>query len=86
MTDDDAHVHTRLEMMDEAGVGLQVLSPADVSGTKTVSGSFIANGLITYTIVLTNNANFDQQDNTGNEFTDTLPASLTGRWPRLIGC
>jgi len=28
VTDDEAHVRTRLEMMDDAGVGLQVLSPA----------------------------------------------------------
>jgi predicted TIM-barrel fold metal-dependent hydrolase len=28
VTDDDGHVQTRLEMMDDAGVGLQVLSPA----------------------------------------------------------
>src|ERR1700687_2682093 len=28
VTDDEAHVRTRLDMMDEAGVGLQVLSPA----------------------------------------------------------
>jgi len=28
VTDDEAHVQTRLQMMDEAGVGLQVLSPA----------------------------------------------------------
>jgi predicted TIM-barrel fold metal-dependent hydrolase len=28
VTDDQAHLQTRLEMMDEAGVGLQVLSPA----------------------------------------------------------
>src|SRR5439155_26140306 len=27
-TDDEAHVQTRLQMMDEAGVGIQVLSPA----------------------------------------------------------
>jgi hypothetical protein len=27
VTDDDGHVQTRLEMMDEARVGLQVLSP-----------------------------------------------------------
>ena len=27
-TDDDAHIRERLEMMDEAGVGMQVLSPA----------------------------------------------------------
>src|SRR5690242_21625805 len=28
VTDDPAHVATRLEMMDDAGVGVQVLSPA----------------------------------------------------------
>jgi predicted TIM-barrel fold metal-dependent hydrolase len=28
VTDDEAHVQTRLQMMDEAGVGVQVLSPA----------------------------------------------------------
>jgi len=28
ITDDEAHVQTRLQMMDEAGVGMQVLSPA----------------------------------------------------------
>src|SRR5205823_1496125 len=27
-TDEEAHIQTRLQMMDEAGVGLQVLSPA----------------------------------------------------------
>src|ERR687887_2829594 len=27
-TDDEAHIQKRLEMMEEAGVGLQVLSPA----------------------------------------------------------
>ena len=28
VTDDEAHVQARLQMMDEAGVGIQVLSPA----------------------------------------------------------
>jgi predicted TIM-barrel fold metal-dependent hydrolase len=28
VTDDDAHIQTRLQMMDDAGVGVQVLSPA----------------------------------------------------------
>jgi predicted TIM-barrel fold metal-dependent hydrolase len=28
VTDDEAHIQTRLQMMDEAGVGVQVLSPA----------------------------------------------------------
>src|SRR6266545_3585719 len=27
-TDEEAHIQTRLQMMDDAGVGLQVLSPA----------------------------------------------------------
>jgi uncharacterized repeat protein (TIGR01451 family) len=48
-----------------------------ITGTKTVSGSFVEGGNITYTVVLTNIGSADQQDNPGNEFDDTLPASLT---------
>ncbi len=54
-----------------------VLSPAVVSGTKTVAGTFTPGGAITYTITLSNSADFDQQDNPGNELTDVLPATLT---------
>jgi uncharacterized repeat protein (TIGR01451 family) len=54
-----------------------VLSPADVSGTKTVSGSFIASTPVTYTVTLTNAGLGTQQDNPGDEFTDVLPAGLT---------
>ncbi len=54
-----------------------VLSPAVVTGTKTVSGTFTPGGTVTYTIVLSNGADFDQQDNPGNEMTDVLPATLT---------
>jgi uncharacterized repeat protein (TIGR01451 family) len=49
---------------------------ANVTGTKTASGSFSPGSVITYTIVLTNSAGA-QADNPGNEFTDVLPASLT---------
>ena len=50
---------------------------AAVTGTKTVSGSFTVGGTVTYTIVLTNNGTDAQGDNAGDEFTDTLPATLT---------
>jgi uncharacterized repeat protein (TIGR01451 family) len=60
-----------------ATVTVAVVSPAAVSGTKAVSGNFVAGGTITYTVVLTNNGTFTQQDNPGDEFTDTLPAQLS---------
>ncbi len=49
---------------------------AAVSGTKTVAGSFVVGGSITYTIVLTNDGSGAQADNPGHEFTDVLPSSL----------
>jgi uncharacterized repeat protein (TIGR01451 family) len=49
---------------------------ANVTGTKTASGTFSPGSVITYTIVLTNSGSA-QADNPGNEFTDVLPASLT---------
>ena len=51
--------------------------PASVSATKTVAGSFLLGGGVTYTVVLANSGPGDQLDNAGHEFTDTLPASLT---------
>ncbi|HQW80956.1 MAG TPA: proprotein convertase P-domain-containing protein [Pseudomonadota bacterium] len=54
-----------------------LLAPANVSGTKTVTGSFLPGSAISYTIVLTNSGSGAQQDNPGNEFTDILPANLT---------
>jgi uncharacterized repeat protein (TIGR01451 family) len=60
-----------------ASVTVQVLSPATVSATKSVSGSFTEGGAITYTVVLTNSGAFDQQNNTGPELTDVLPSQLT---------
>lgn len=50
---------------------------ANVGGTKTVSGTFAVGGTVTYTVTLTNSGTDPQGDNAGNEFTDTLPASLT---------
>jgi uncharacterized repeat protein (TIGR01451 family) len=54
-----------------------VQSPATVSGTKSVSGTFAPNGFITYTVVLSNSGPSTQADNPGHEFTDVLPAGLT---------
>ncbi|HEV7768748.1 MAG TPA: M36 family metallopeptidase [Thermoanaerobaculia bacterium] len=45
--------------------------------TKTVSGTFAVGGTVTYTVTITNSGTDPQNDNTGNEFTDTLPATLT---------
>jgi uncharacterized repeat protein (TIGR01451 family) len=54
-----------------------VISPATVTGTKAVSGSFTEGGTITYTVVLSNAGPGAQLDNAGDEFTDALPAGLT---------
>jgi uncharacterized repeat protein (TIGR01451 family) len=56
---------------------VQVLSPATVTATKSVAGSFVEGGAITYTVVLSNSGAFDQQNNTGPELTDVLPSQLT---------
>ncbi|MGN6185073.1 MAG: hypothetical protein ACTHQM_15635, partial [Thermoanaerobaculia bacterium] len=50
---------------------------ARVTGTKVASGTYIVGGTVTYTIVLTNTGNLATADNTGNEFTDVLPSTLT---------
>jgi uncharacterized repeat protein (TIGR01451 family) len=50
---------------------------ANVTATKTVSGTFVEGGSITYTIVLSNAGPGAQGDNPGNELTDVLPASVT---------
>jgi uncharacterized repeat protein (TIGR01451 family) len=49
---------------------------AAVSGTKTVTGSFVSGGAVTYTIVLTNGGSGTQGDNPGNELVDVLPTQL----------
>ncbi|HKR65432.1 MAG TPA: S8 family serine peptidase, partial [Thermoanaerobaculia bacterium] len=53
-----------------------VVSPANMTATKTVAGQFYPNGTVTYTVVLTNNGPAAQLDNPGNEFSDILPSSL----------
>jgi uncharacterized repeat protein (TIGR01451 family) len=58
-------------------VTVLVLSPAVVTAAKSVAGSFVEGGAVTYTIVLSNSSNFDQQDNPGHELTDVLPTQLT---------
>ena len=52
-------------------------SGAVLSGTKSVSGSFVAGTNVTYTIVLSNSGAGAQADNAGEEFADTLPAGLS---------
>jgi uncharacterized repeat protein (TIGR01451 family)/fimbrial isopeptide formation D2 family protein len=54
-----------------------VISPAAVSGTKTVGGTLSQGGTVTYTVVLANGGPAAQGDNPGDEFTDVLPAGLT---------
>src|SRR5204863_9667826 len=49
---------------------------ANVSGTKTASGSFTVGGTVTYTIILSNSGPGAQNDNPGNELVDVLPPQL----------
>jgi fimbrial isopeptide formation D2 family protein/uncharacterized repeat protein (TIGR01451 family) len=48
-----------------------------ITATKTVSGTFTVGSTVTYTVTITNNGTANQADNTGHEFTDTLPSGLT---------
>jgi len=52
------------------------ISSALVSASQTVTGIFVAGGKVTYTVILTNSGNGAQTDNPGDEFAETLPASL----------
>ncbi|MBP7797024.1 MAG: DUF11 domain-containing protein [Thermoanaerobaculaceae bacterium] len=62
----------------QASATVTVAQPANVSGTKTVSGGpYRPGGTITYTIVLSNAGPGPQPDNPGDEFVDTLPSQLT---------
>jgi large repetitive protein len=51
--------------------------PAHLTATKTVAGSFVQGGTVTYTIALANDSGGKQFDNAGDELTDVLPAGLT---------
>jgi uncharacterized repeat protein (TIGR01451 family) len=50
---------------------------AAVAGAKSVAGSLVVGGAITYTVTLTNTGAAAQADNPGDEFTDVLPSQLT---------
>ncbi len=69
VTDDDG-----ASALDTARVN--VISPSDLVGQKTVSGSFTEGGAVLYTIVLSNTGATAQLDNPGDEFVDMLPAEL----------
>lgn len=58
-------------------VSCPVADAANVTATKTVAGSFVPGGAITYTITLTNTGTAATGDNAGDEFTDVLPGQLT---------
>lgn len=60
-----------------ASVSVLILSPATVSATKSVTGTFNEGGSVTYTLVLSNSGPFDQQNNSGPELSDVLPSGLT---------
>jgi uncharacterized repeat protein (TIGR01451 family) len=60
-----------------ASASSNVVSPAAVTATKTVSGFLQPGGPVTYTVVLTNSSTSAQGDNPGHEFTDVLPPQLT---------
>jgi uncharacterized repeat protein (TIGR01451 family) len=47
-----------------------------VTGTKSVSGTFLSGGTVIYTIVLSNTGLAGQLDNPGDELVDVLPTSL----------
>lgn len=56
-----------------------VTQGATVGGTKTASqGTVSPGGSFSYTVVLTNSGQGTQGDNPGDEFTDVLPAGVTG--------
>jgi len=54
-----------------------VLSPASITATMSATGPFVIGNNMTYTVVLSNSATYDQQDNPGHEFTVVLPSQLT---------
>jgi uncharacterized repeat protein (TIGR01451 family) len=54
-----------------------VRPPAHLVASKTVSGSYVQGGAVTYTIVLANDGEGAQPDNPGDELSDVLPAGLS---------
>ncbi len=53
-----------------------VMSPANVTATKSAAGAFTPGSTVTYTVTLSNAGPGDQPDGSGDEFTDLLPAQL----------
>lgn len=53
-----------------------ILGAANLSATKTVSGSYTIGSTVTYTVVISNNGTGAQADNPGNEFVDWLEPNL----------
>jgi uncharacterized repeat protein (TIGR01451 family) len=56
---------------------IQIVSAATVTATMTASGTFQPGSNVTYTAILSNSGPSTQQNNPGNEFTATLPSSMT---------
>ncbi|WP_338868462.1 FG-GAP-like repeat-containing protein [Spirosoma sp. SC4-14] len=56
---------------------LTVQNPTNIYASKTVSGDFTPGGTVVYSIELSNYSEGTQYDNPGDEFTDTLPTSLS---------
>jgi uncharacterized repeat protein (TIGR01451 family) len=61
---------------DPTSFTVEATSP-NVTGTKTVSGTYAVGSTVTYTVSLNNIGEGTQGDNPGDEFTDILPSSLT---------
>ncbi|MCU0292252.1 MAG: hypothetical protein MUF10_09740 [Thermoanaerobaculaceae bacterium] len=61
----------------QASATVTALQPANVTGTKTVTGTYVPHGHITYTVLLTNAGPGPQPDAVGDEFSDLLPSTLT---------
>jgi uncharacterized repeat protein (TIGR01451 family) len=56
---------------------VELVSPANVTADKTVSGQFVLGGTISYQVVLTNSGPAPQVDDpSGPEFTDVLPPEV----------
>ena len=47
-----------------------------MTATKTVAGSFVVGGTVTYTVVISNTGSGVQADNAGDEYVDVLPTQL----------
>lgn len=59
------------------GTVTALASPAVLSATKSVSGTYAPGTTVVYGVTLQNTGTGPQADNPGNEFTDVLPSELT---------